>query len=112
MTDQFTSPTYVPNMSHMLIEIAKRQFVGIIHLAGANRISRYEMAKLIADKLQLNKKLLKTASMDDIKWFAKRPRDSSLDVSKASSILNEKPYSLESSLDDFVKEMKLKKMDC
>ena len=29
VVDQFTSPTYVPNLSHMLIEIAKRQLVGI-----------------------------------------------------------------------------------
>jgi len=112
VTDQFTSPTYVPNLSHMLIEIAKRQIVGTIHLAGATRISRYEMAELIADKLPLDKKLLKTANMDEIKWLAKRPRDSSLDVSKAFSLLNEKPFTLESSLDDFVKEMKLKKIDC
>jgi len=53
--DQFTSPTYVPNLSRMLIEVAKRQLVGILHLAGATRISRYEMAEIVADKLNLDK---------------------------------------------------------
>ncbi len=106
VTDQFTSPTYIPNFSRMLIEVAKRQFVGIIHLAGATRISRYEMAEIIADKLNLDKKLLRSTNIDDMKWLAKRPKDSSLDVSKAFSILEEKPFIIEHGIDNFVREIK------
>ena len=104
--DQFTSPTYVPNLSRMLIEIAKRQIVGIIHLAGATRISRYEVAELVADKLNFDKKLLKPVNLDNMNWPAKRPKDSSLDVAKAFSILNEKPFIIDQGLDNFVREMK------
>jgi len=106
VVDQFTSPTYVPNLSRMLIEIAKRQIVGIIHVAGATRISRYELAELVADKLKLDKKLLRPTNMDDMKFAAKRPKDSSLDVSKAFSILNEKPFIIEQGLDNLVREIK------
>ena len=106
ITDQFTSPTYVPNLSRMLIEIAKRQIVGIIHLAGATRISRYKVAELVADKLNFDKKLLKPVNLDDMNWPAKRPKDSSLDVAKAFSILNEKPFIIDQGLDNFVREMK------
>jgi len=106
VVDQFTSPTYVPNLSRMLIEVAKRQIVGIIHLAGATRISRYEMAELTADKLNLDKKLLNPTNIDEMKWTAKRPKDSSLDVSKAFSILEEKPFIIEQGLDNFVREIK------
>ena len=109
IVDQFTSPTYVPNLSKMLIEISKRQIVGLIHLAGATRISRYEMAELVADKLSLDKKLLKPVNLDDMKWTAKRPKDSSLDVSEAFSILKEKPFIIEQGLDSFVKEIKIRK---
>ena len=52
LVDQFTSPTYVPNLSKMLIEIAKRQIPDLIHLAGATRISRYEMAEKLSDKIK------------------------------------------------------------
>jgi dTDP-4-dehydrorhamnose reductase len=103
IVDQFTSPTYVPNLSKMLIEIAKRQIVGIIHVAGATRISRYEMAELVADKLHLDKKFLKPANIDNMNWIAKRPKDSSLDVSLATTILKEKPLSVEQGLDNFVR---------
>jgi dTDP-4-dehydrorhamnose reductase len=106
IVDQFTSPTYVPNLSKMLIEITKRQISDLIHLAGATRISRYEMAEMLSDKLNLEKKLLKPVSIDEMNWIAKRPKDSSLDVTKAVSILNEKPFIIEQAIDYFVKELK------
>jgi len=106
VVDQFTSPTYVPNLSRMLIEITKRQIVGVMHVAGATRISRYELAELVADKLKLDKKLLRPTNLADMKMTAKRPKDSSLDVSKAFSILNEKPFIIEQGIDNLVREIK------
>ncbi|MDE1817908.1 MAG: dTDP-4-dehydrorhamnose reductase [Thaumarchaeota archaeon] len=108
VTDQYTSPTYVPNLSRMLIEISTRQILGVIHLAGTTRISRYDMATLVAKKLSLDKNLLKPANIKDMNWTAKRPKDSSLDVSKATHILNEKPLSVEQGLDKFIAELQTK----
>lgn len=101
LIDQFTSPTYIPNLSRMLIEVATKQITGVIHLAGATRISRYDMAEMVVDKLNLNKDFLNPTYMNDMKWSAKRPYDSSLDVSKATEILMEKPYTVKQGLDDF-----------
>ena len=108
LTDQFTSPTYVPSLSRMLIEISERRITGIIHAAGASKISRYQMASMISDKLNLDGTLLKQISMNKMKWVAQRPKDSSLDVSRASSILNEKPQKIDQSLNLFIDEMKSK----
>lgn len=105
ITDQFTSPTYIPNLSKMLIEIATKQLVGIYHVAGASKISRYNLAELIAEKMEIDKKLLKPITMDEMKWQAQRPKDSSLDVSKASTILNEKPKKIEESIDLFLTDL-------
>jgi dTDP-4-dehydrorhamnose reductase len=99
ITDQYTSPTYVPNLSRMLIEIASRNIQGILHVSGATRISRYDMAEMVAEKLNLDKKLLRPTNMADMNWTAKRPRDSSLDVSKATSLLKEKPMTVQQGLD-------------
>lgn len=106
LTNQFTSPTYVPNLSKMLIEVATRQITGIVHLAGATRISRYQFAEMITDKLNLDKSLLKPTKTDEMTWEAQRPKDSSLDVSLATEILNEKPQKIEQSLDLFINEIK------
>lgn len=108
ITDQYTSPTYVPNLSKMITEIASRNIQGILHVAGPTRISRYDMAEMVADKLGLDKKLLRPTSMADMNWAAKRPRDSSLDVSKATLLLKEKPMTAQQGLDLFIEQMKAK----
>ena len=108
LIDQFTSPTYIPNLSRMLIEISERRITGIIHAAGASKISRYQIASMVSDKLNLDGTLLKQISMNKMKWVAQRPKDSSLDVSRASSILNEKPQKIDQSLNLFIDEMKSK----
>ena len=108
LIDQFTSPTYIPNLSRMLIEISERHITGIIHTAGASKISRYQMASMVSDKLNLDSTLLKQISINKMTWVAQRPKDSSLDVSRAISILNEKPQKIDQSLNLFIDEMKSK----
>jgi len=105
LTDQYTSPTYVPNLSKMIIEIATKQINGIIHLAGSTRISRYDFAVMIAEKFGLDKALLLKAKTEDMSWKAQRPKDSSLDVTKATEVLNEKPQTIQQSLSLFIDEL-------
>ena len=107
LIDQFTSPTYVPNLSKMLIEITTRQITGILHVSGATRISRYALAELVADKLHLDKSLLIPTKIDAMNWKAQRPKDSSLDVSFAAEILNEKPQTIQQSLVHFIKDVSI-----
>lgn len=109
LVDQFTSPTYIPNLSKMIIEIIKKQIIGTIHLTGATRISRYEFAKKIIEKLHLDEALLNPIKIQNMKWDAIRPKDSSLDVSKANRILENKPEKIEQSLDDFINKIKNQK---
>ncbi len=108
VTDQMTSPTYVPNLSKMLMEISEKKITGIIHAADTTRISRYSMAELIFDKFNLDKNLLKPVITNEMKWDAKRPKDSSLNVTKASSLLDNKPQPLEQSLNKLHDEINIK----
>ena len=101
LEDQFTSPTYVPNLSKMILEIVTRNLEGFFHLAGSTRISRFEFAKLIAKKLNLDSSLLNPVKIDTMPWNARRSLDSSLDISKINSILRTKPFTIEKSLDDY-----------
>ena len=105
LIDQFTSPTYVPNLSKMLIEITIRQIIGIIHVSGATRMSRYALAELVADKLHLDKNFLIPTKTDNMNWNAQRPKDSSLDVSFAIETLNEQPQKIEQSIELFISEL-------
>lgn len=92
--DQYASPTLNTNLAEMLLEIAERRLRGILHTAGATRLSRYEFALRLSEAFGLDTDLIKPAKMEEIPWKAKRPRDSSLDVSEAKSALNIKPLEL------------------
>ena len=101
LENQFTSPTYVPNLSEMILEIIFHRLEGFFHLAGSTKISRFEFAKMIATKFDLNLSLLNPVKIDSMPWKAIRPIDSSLDISKINTMLKIKPYTISQSLDDY-----------
>ena len=88
-----------------LNKITISQIIGIIHVSGATRMSRYALAELVADKLHLDKKFLIPTKIDTMNWKAQRPKDSSLDVSFATETLNEQPQKIEQSIELFVNEL-------
>jgi len=103
--DQLTSPTYIPNLSKMILEITSQNLEGYYHLSGSTRISRFDFAKKIVDKLDLNSSMLNPVTLDSMLWKSKRPVDSSLNISKANSSLNSKSLSIEDSLDEFIPQL-------
>lgn len=82
--DQFLSPTYVPFLAERIVKIIERQdeFAGVVHLAG-DRLSRYEFAMLVASNVGAKPDLVVPTSIGSVRFKAKRPKDSSLDTSKA-----------------------------
>lgn len=58
----------------------------IIHLAGSEKLSRYDFGIKAAEAFGLDKSLLQSLSQKDIKMAAPRPADVSLDISKAISM--------------------------
>jgi dTDP-4-dehydrorhamnose reductase len=105
LEDQFTSPTYVPNLSKMILEIIERKLEGFFHVSGSTKISRFEFAKIIATKLNLDLSLLNPVKISTMPWKATRPIDSSLDVSKINRILKTKSCTIKQSIDDYTHEL-------
>jgi len=97
VTDQYISPTLNTNLANMLLEAGERRLEGIYHLAGAERISRYDYACQLADAFGLDKGMISPTRMADIGWRARRPMDSSLDVSKAARLFSEMPWGIDKS---------------
>lgn len=94
LIDQYVSPTLNTNLAEMLKEVMERRLTGTYHLSGATRINRYEFARKLCNVLDLDSSLLKAVTMKDMNWIARRPKDSSLDVSKAMRMLNTKPLDI------------------
>ncbi|MGC9010469.1 MAG: dTDP-4-dehydrorhamnose reductase [Sulfolobales archaeon] len=87
IVDQWSSPTLNTLIAEAVVSILKRDFTGIIHVAGP-RMSRYEFALAIADVFGFPKSLIKPVSINEVGYKAPRPRDSSLNNSKATQMLN------------------------
>jgi len=91
LTDQYVSPTLNTNLANMVLEAVERQLTGIFHMSGCERISRYNFGIKLAEVFSFDPELIREANMSQMTWIARRPRDSSLDVSKASKVLKNKP---------------------
>jgi len=107
--DQWGSPTLNTNLAEMILEIVERQLKGFYHLAGVDILSRYEFAILIAETFQLDKSLIYPVKSHDMNWFAKRPRNTSLNVGKALKILRNKPINIKDALNKLKEEIGSKK---
>jgi len=105
ITDQIISPTYNANLAEMILEIAQKRLTGIYHLSGATPINRYDFAYLLAETFDLDKKLIKPATSEEMNWTAKRPKNTSLIVDKASRELNKKPLMIKDALNQLKKEL-------
>jgi dTDP-4-dehydrorhamnose reductase len=108
VTDQIASPTLNTNLAKMLLEAAERRLTGIIHMAGATPMSRYEFALKLSKICDFNGDLLTPVTRSATGWKARRPRDSSLDVTKAARLLDNKPSAIDEALKEFASEAKLK----
>jgi len=101
LVDQFVSPTLNSSLAEMVVEAVSRWFSGVYHMAGATRISRYDFVIKLAETFDLDRTLIRPAKIDEMNWFARRPKDSSLEVSKAISQLRHKPLNIEEAMRRF-----------
>jgi len=101
VSDQFASPTLNTNLAGMILELMERRWEGLIHLAGATRINRFDFAVKLATAFHFEPSLITSVKSDSSSWIAARPKDSSLDVTKAKTILNMKPLTVEEALREF-----------
>lgn len=104
LVDQYLSPTLNTMLAKAIVEIIEKELRNdVLHIAG-ERINRYDFAIKLAEKFGFDKSKIEPIYMKDIAWKARRPRDSSLDVSKARNILSTDFYSIDKSLDILRKE--------
>ena len=97
--DQYRSPILVDNLAEILLELCESDFTGILHAGGSNRIDRFTFGKQMCDRVGFDPDLLDPVFMDDHAHTAARPRDVSLNINKAMSILKTRLLSTEEGLD-------------
>jgi len=92
VSDQFVSPTLNTDVSEQVVALLKHDVTGVFHTAGGERVDRYSFSQIVADVFGLDSSLIQGISMTEMTWVARRPVDSSLDVSMVTRF--KKPYKL------------------
>jgi dTDP-4-dehydrorhamnose reductase len=105
VTDQYTSPTYALDLARIFDEIIKRRISGIIHAACLSRLSRYEQGIKVANVFNLDSSFILRSSSKSMNWLAPRPKDSSLNVTKALNLLRYRPRDYDTCIKEFYSEV-------
>ena len=87
VTDQFNNPIHAGNLAEAAIEAARSDFNGILHVGGADYLSRYEIALKTAKHFNLDQGLIRPTTTKKLNQKAKRPPKGGLKIDKARKIL-------------------------
>ncbi len=98
VTDQFNNPISAGNLAAASLEAAESDISGILHIAGPDYLSRYDIGKIIARRFKLNQRLIEPVTTYLLKQLAPRPRYGGLKIDKAKRLLKTPLLGLEESL--------------
>jgi dTDP-4-dehydrorhamnose reductase len=83
--NQINNPTYVRNLSEIILKLIEKDVKGIYHTVGSEALNRYEMAIKCAEVFYLNKELI--SPIENFIQLAIRPTNAALDITKLKKIL-------------------------
>jgi dTDP-4-dehydrorhamnose reductase len=106
VSDQYASPTLADNLAEAVVKLAESRKNGIYHTAGSTRLSRYEFALKLADKLGFDRTLVGSTTTSELGQVAKRPPDSSLSIEKIEKELNVRMLPIDEALEYFRKQFR------
>lgn len=85
--DEYRTPVPVDALAAALWELAGNEFTGVLNLGGAQKVSRYDMGRIICEILSLPESLLLPRKIVEMRFAAPRAPDCSLDTSLARQAL-------------------------
>jgi dTDP-4-dehydrorhamnose reductase len=81
-TDEFRTPVWLADAARALVMLARSDVTGVMHVAGPERLSRYEMVARFARLVGIDEPRLVAASRLEMAGAEPRPADLSLDGSR------------------------------
>lgn len=86
-TDEFRCPMAAVETARAVWELAAKNRTGLYHLAGVERLSRWEIGRLLVKHWRLDAKI-EPVSVRDVAGCAPRSPDTSLNCNKVQSVLS------------------------
>ena len=90
-SDEWRSPVYLDDLVEALLAMVQARWNGTIHLAGSDKLNRYEFGDMLLRALGYSDFKLEARSIGESGMV--RPADCSLDISLAAQELNYRPVS-------------------
>lgn len=90
-TDEFRTPIELGDAARAVIEAAASTVTGVLHIAGPQRVSRFEMIEIAARALGIERPNLAAISRADAGGPEPRPADLSLSCARYESLFNHPP---------------------
>ncbi|WP_129626368.1 SDR family oxidoreductase [Candidatus Oscillochloris fontis] len=84
-SDEYRCPIFVDDLASALIELLNTEHAGVLNIAGADRVSRYELGCLLAQALGANPDQIPSGRSADLP--VRRPRNCTLDIARAQALL-------------------------
>jgi len=91
-TDEYRTPLSLITAASALVELARSEVTGVIHLGGPERMSRWEMGERLAQSLNLDPRPLRKGRQRDGKFPEARPADVSLDSTRWRTLFPHHPW--------------------
>ncbi len=105
VTDQMGNPTLAADLARMLIGIAERGGSGTCHVAGADRVSRYDFALALAAEFGLEAGLIEPVLTSELGQAAERPLDSGFVLDRIERDFELRPLGIADGLRRFREEV-------
>lgn len=96
--DQFRSPTWADDLASGCLSIVEKNHFGVFHLSGPETYSILDLVKKIAKYYGQSTENISPVSSSTLNQIAKRPPKTGFDLTKAKTLLNYEPISIEESL--------------
>jgi dTDP-4-dehydrorhamnose reductase len=97
-TDQMRTPVTTTDLADAIIIALEKDLSGLFHVGGAESISRYDFGIKVCRVFGYDRELLEPILMADFDYVARRPLDTTFDITKFSAASGLRPSSVEAGL--------------
>lgn len=98
VADQIRTPTYIPDLTKAVIDMAEKGSQGLYHISGMEVMSPYEMSLVIAQKLGLDTSLIQPVDAQTFTQIGRRPLKTGFIIEKAIKDIHFHPTSFSEAL--------------
>ncbi len=105
VTDEWSNPTCVDELAVFLLGLCNQEFRGVVHFAGPEFLSRYEMVERICRCFDLDADLVVPVTSGELGQIALRPPGAGLKLDRARRLFNPVFRSFSDNLERLGREM-------